>query len=256
MKRLKLTLAILSIIIAFAFSTQNCLAKTITKEIIVQTKDSRVIKASLSYVKINGVKKYPTVLLLHSLGASSGEWGKLIPFLNNAGYAVIAMDLRGHGKSIYTADFKQRSWPYFTTKSYEKYPSDALALLNQAAKTSKLVSLDNLAIVGADIGANTAIIIAKELPKKPKALVLISPSVSFKGLYTPIALVEMGHVPILSMVSQKDRYSLEEQMKLSKYAQGGFYAQNYPNGGMGMLMLKVNPAMAEDITRWLIKYLK
>lgn len=256
MKRIKNILVFILAIFTFISASQNAYCKTIKKDIEVQTKDARVIKATLSYVKIDGIKKYPTVVLLHSLGYSSEDWGNLIPDLNNAGYAVIAIDLRGHGKSIYDTGFHQRSWEYFKPKAYQKIPSDVVAVLNQAQKQSKKVSLDNMAIVGADIGANTAVLVSKDLKKKPKTLVLISPTTSFKGLYIPIALADMGNVPVLTMVSQKDRYCLQEQKSLSKFAQGGFYAKNYPNGGMGMMMIKVNPSMSQDITKWIIRYLK
>lgn len=254
---MKLTKKILILLFVFIFaSTISASCKVIKKDIEFQTKDLRILKATLSYEKIEGIKKYPTVLLLHSLGYSSADWGNLITDLNNAGYAVIAMDFRGHGKSIYNSTFHKRAWVYFTNKTYQKFPSDALSILYEAQKQSKLVSLDNLAIVGADIGANTAILISKELKKKPKTLVLISPTITFKGLYTPLAMVDMDNVPVLSMVSSKDRYCLQEQQKLSKFSQGGFYAKNYPYGGMGMMMIKINPTMSQDITRWILKYLK
>lgn len=249
-------IVLLLVIFIFASST-NTYCKVIKKDIEFQTKDSRVIKASISYTQIAGVKKYPTVVLLHSLGYSSANWGNLIPDLNNAGYAVVAIDFRGHGKSIYNSQFQKRSWVYFKQKTYLKFPNDVMQMLKQVQTQIKLVSLDNMAIVGADIGANTAILVAKQLPQKqkPKTMVLISPTTNFKGLYTPLIMTDLD-MPMLSMVSNKDQYCLDEQKKLAKFSQGGFYAQNYPNGGMGMMMLKVNPAMSQDIVRWIIKYLK
>lgn len=229
--------------------------KTVTKIIEVQTKDARIIKATLSY-KNDAKQKYPTVVLLHSLGYTSEHWCDLISRLTNAGYAVIAVDFRGHGKSVYDASFKVKSWAYFNDKIYQKFPSDVLAVLNQAQKESKKISMDNMAIVGADIGANTAVLVSKDLKKKPKTLVLISPSTTFKGLYLPITLAEIGKVPILSIVSQQDKYSLKEQKNLAKYAQGGFYAQNYPTGGMGMMMMTTNPTMSKDIVDWIKRFLK
>lgn len=248
----KIILLVFILIFSSALAAQ---CKVIKKEIQIQTKDSRIIKATLSYAKIEGKKKYPTVLLLHSLGYSSENWGSLINDLNNAGYAVIAMDFRGHGKSVYDATFHQKSWTYFTPKAYLKFPSDVTAMLNETQKESKKVSLDNMAIIGADIGANTAILVSKGLKKKPKTLVLISPSLTFKGLYIPVAMAEMGGIPILSMASRKDTYSIQQQAELAKFSQGGFYAQNYPYGGMGMLMLGVNPSMSKDITKWVQRYL-
>jgi len=247
---------LLLVIFIFA-STTNAYCKVIKKDIEVQTKDLRVLKASVSYVKIDGLKKYPTVVLLHSLGYSSEDWGNLIPELNNAGYAVIAVDFRGHGKSIYNSSFQKRSWVYFKPKTYLRFPNDVMQILKQAQTDIKIVSLENMAIIGADIGANTAILVAKQLPQKqkPKTLVLISPTLSFKGLYIPLAMTDV-QMPILSMVSKKDAYCIQEQKKMSKFSQGGFYAQNYPNGGMGMLMLKSNPSMSQDIVKWIIRYLK
>lgn len=231
-------------------------AKTnvVKKDVEVQTKDARIIKATISYVDIKGLKKYPAVLLLHSIGYSSNDWGSLITEINNAGYAVIAMDLRGHGKSIYTADFKQKDWSYFTNKTFQRYPGDVVALVNQVQNQVKNLDFNNYAIVGADVGANTAILATKDLKKKPKTIILISATTSFKGLYIPIAMTNVN-VPILSMASKKDRYCIAQQRELAKFAQGGFYAQDYPQGGMGMLMLKANPSMSQDIVKWLIKYL-
>lgn len=241
------------IIFTFALTGQNAYCKAIKKDIQIQTKDKRVIKATISYEK-RDVKQYPTVILLHSLGYSSENWGDLPELLNKAGYLVIAMDFRGHGKSIYDGSLKRKPWVYFTTKAFARFPSDVEAVLTQAQKDCKEVSLKNYAIVGADIGANTAVLVAQEMKTKPKTLVLISPSTSFKGLYIPIALAQIGQIPILTMVSDKDNFSMQEQKSLSKFAQGGYYARNYPQGGMGMLMIKSNPMMTVDIAKWLLKY--
>lgn len=256
MKIIKERLIFILALFVLMGTSQSAYCKIVKKAIEVKTKDSKIIKATLSYVKIEGIAKYPTVVLLHSLGYSSEDWGNLIPDLTNAGYAVIAIDLRGHGQSIYNGSFQKIPWVYFQPKTYQKIPSDVVAILKETQNQSKKVSLDNMAIVGADIGANAAVLVAKELNKKPKTLVLISPTTSFKGLYIPIAMAEMGNIPILSMVSTQDKYCIQQQKELAKFSQGGFYAKNYPQGGMGMMMLKSNPSMSQDITRWIIKYLK
>ncbi len=251
MKLIKNIILFTLIIFIFTGATQKAYCKTSKIDIEVETKDAHIMKATLSYIKIKDKKKYPTIVLLHSLGYSSEDWGNLIPDLNNAGYAVLAIDLRGHGKSIYNAKFQIKSWTYFTAKTYQKFPTDVVAVLKQAQKQSKKIDFTNWAIVGADIGANTAILATKAFYPKPKAMVLISPSMDFKGLYVPIVMTEIGTMPILSMVSLQDDYSVQEQKKLSKFAQGAFYAKNYTTGGMGMMMLTTNPGMSKDITGWL-----
>ena len=156
---------------------------------------------------------------------------------------------------MFTAKLFIKKVGYFTKKNYEKMPEDVNLILEQVKKNYKNINLNNMAIVGADIGANIAIIAAKDMKKKPVTMILICPTRTFKGLYTPIALTDLN-IPILTMASLKDSYSLDEQKQLAKFAQGGFYAQNYPEGGMGMLMLKANPEMSQDITKWIVKWLK
>lgn len=250
---MKFIKGIVFFLIFFIFANCAAYCKNVSTEVQIQTKDSRIIKATVSYSPIAGLKKYPTVVLLHSLGYSSQDWGNLIPYFNSAGYAVVAVDLRGHGKSIYDGNFKQKTWDYFTVKTYAKFPSDVEAILAEVPKQVKVVSMDNMAMVGADIGANTAVLVSKDLKKKPKTLVLISPITSFKGLYIPLAMTSLN-MPILAMASTQDRYCIQQQGELAKFAQGGFYAQNYPNGGMGMIMISVNPSMAADIVKWVARY--
>lgn len=255
MKKIKkFSVFILSIMVILIFA-QFADCKQIKKDVEFHTKDSRIIKAKIIYEQSASQKQLPTVLLLHSIGYSSEDWGGLIATLNKAGFAVIAMDLRGHGQSVYDTNFHKKSWPYFTNKTYQKFPSDVLGILSQTQQQVKNLNLKNMAIVGADLGANSAVLAAVKMKIKPKTMVLISPLVTFKGLYIPVVLTNLN-MPILTMTSKKDRISLASQKTLAKFSQGGFYAQNYPNGGMGMLMIKVNPSMASDITKWISKYLK
>ncbi len=83
-----------------------------------------------------------------SLGYSSENWGDLPELLNRAGYLVIAMDFRGHGKSIYDGSLKRKPWVYFTTKAFARFPADVEAVLAQSQKDCKEVFFKNYAIVG------------------------------------------------------------------------------------------------------------
>jgi len=65
------------------------------------------------------------VCLVHGLGEHSGRYAHLAAFLNQAGYALLAFDLRGHGKSE-----GQRGH----APSYEALMEDVSHLLEEAAK--------------------------------------------------------------------------------------------------------------------------
>jgi pimeloyl-ACP methyl ester carboxylesterase len=83
-----------------------------------------------------------TVLLLHGGLGHSGNWGYQVPALTRAGYHVVVIDSRGHGRS--TRDAR----PY----SYELLASDVLAVMDGAV-------LDKAALVGWSDGACTALIL-------------------------------------------------------------------------------------------------
>lgn len=223
----------------------------------VETKDKKgfVLKAYLSYPKTR-MDRYPVVILLHSLGDSYMSFSGLEKKLNYAGFAVLGLDFRGHGRSVYTKSLRQRAWQYFHNDTYAMFPSDVITVMQVAKTKNKRLDFSDYAIVGSDIGANTAVLVAKSLPVKPKALVLFSPSMSIKGLYIPVAMTEIGLAPILAIASSTDRYSINEQKKLAKFAQGNFDALNMPKGGMGMSLLKGYPELEYQITYWLKPYFK
>lgn len=221
----------------------------------VTTSDNHLINAYLSYPK-NKQKGFPTVILLHSIGRNSKPFIPLQRDLNNEGYAVLRVDFRGHGKSVYDKSLRQRSWITYKNSDFEKYPKDVIEVIEKIKKETKKANLDNYVILGSDIGANTAVLIAKELQAKPKALVLISPQMTFKGLYIPVALTEIGKTPILAISSKTNNRFMQEQEKLSRFAQGTFDVLNVEKGGADMFVFKQYPEMQPQVIDWIKQYLK
>ena len=141
-------------------------------------------------------------------------------------------------------------------KHYENFDDYAKAMIQAIEKETKKANFNNYAIIGGDIGANTAVLVAKKLQVKPKALVLLSPSMTFKSLYIPVALTEIGTTPILALASKIDGYAIKEQEKLVKFAQGTFDVCNVESGSGGMLLLKQHPEILDTILNWTIQYFK
>ena len=221
----------------------------------VTTSDEHLINAYLSYPKTKQ-KGYPTVILLHSIGRNAKPWVSLQRILNNEGYAVLRLDFRGHGKSVYDKSFHQRSWISYKHEDFAKYPKDVIEVIDKIQKETKKANFKNYVILGSDIGANTAVLVAKELPDKPKALVLISPQMTFKGLYIPIAMTEIGTTPILAITSKTNNRFLREQEKLSRFAQGTFDIYNLESGGADMFIFKQFPETEQIVIDWIKQYLK
>lgn len=66
------------------------------QEIALQTADN--IRISASFFPASTADA-PVILMLHGNGASRSQFRSHIPWLNDAGYAAMAIDFRGHGES-------------------------------------------------------------------------------------------------------------------------------------------------------------
>lgn len=259
----KFLVAILTLMFVFSAQTVFAAQTKTTKvkkpyterEFSVQTKDGHLIRSYLSYPKTK-LKGYPTIVMLHALGYNSSYWISLQKKFNAKGYAVLRIDLRGHGKSVYDKSFHQRSWRAFKNKDFEQYPNDVVQTIQYVQKQTNKPSFVNYAIVGSDIGANTAVIVARKMKIKPKALVLLAPSLEFKGLYIPVVLTELGKTPILALASKTDNYYMDQQIRLARFAQGTFDVANADSGNSGMLILKQHPEYQAAIVSWTEQYFR
>lgn len=108
------------------------------------------------YIDHNGARIWyatygegPPVILLHGGLGHSGNWGYQVPALVKAGYRVVLIDSRGHGRS--TRD----SRPY----SYELMASDVLAVMD-------VLRLEKAAFIGWSDGACIALIVGMQAPER------------------------------------------------------------------------------------------
>lgn len=252
MKRFLLILTFFLIFINIA----NAKTLTIKKEILVPSLDGFGVKATIEYPKIKAKKQYSTVVLLHSLGYNSQWWGELPQDLLDQGYAVIKIDLRGHGKSIYNSKLVRTSWKNMTNSSFAKYPDDVVAVLNQIKKdNTKKEFFKDWAIIGSDIGGNTAILVADKIEYKPKTIVLLSPTVDIRGLYVPVKLANLTMVDFLSISGTGDTAGVKSQEYLKKFAQAEFATYISESKSNGLLMFKHDTSLVKIITSWLTTYL-
>ncbi|WP_421760396.1 alpha/beta fold hydrolase [Devosia sp.] len=115
----------------------------------------------------------PAVVLLHGGLGNAGNWGFQVPALVAAGYQVIVIDSRGHGRS--TRDDQ----PY----SYELMGSDVLTVLDE-------VRVQRAAIVGWSDGACVGLILARQVPERISGVLFFAcnmdPSGTLPFVLTPV----------------------------------------------------------------------
>ena len=113
------------------------------------------------------------VILLHGGLGHSGNWGYQIPALVSAGYRVILIDSRGHGRS--TRDAR----PY----RYELMASDVSTVMNG-------LHLAKASLVGWSDGACTALVLASKAPAQVAGVFFfgcnMDPSGTKEFVFTPI----------------------------------------------------------------------
>ena len=126
----RIVLIILAFFLLFINTSVEAAQSFMKKEISAVAEDGFNIKATLSYPKVKSQKEFSTVILLHSLGYNSQWWSNLPQELLNKGYAVLAIDLRGHGESVYNAKLSKVSWKNIKNSGYAKYPNDIIAVID------------------------------------------------------------------------------------------------------------------------------
>lgn len=254
---MKRTIFIILTLFLFFINTSVEAAPAITKkEMKVVAKDGFNISATLTYPKNKTQKEFQTVVLLHSLGYNSQWWGDLPKELLEKGYAVLAIDLRGHGESVYNKKLAKVSWKNMKNIAYAKYPDDVLAVINAVKEeNTQRIFFNNWAIVGADIGASAGVIAADKFSPDPKTIVMISPVVKTKDIYIPISIAHLENVDILSISGTDDSDSVVAATYLSRFAQNEFMTFTSESKSTGMLMLKNDPELSKLISEWIFEYL-
>ena len=163
-----------------------------SKEITIKTTDGLALMAT--YYPSRLEKDAVPVILLHAAKGTRGDFEPLAKMLQRAGNAVIAPDLRGHGDSV-----AGRA----TDRGRDLRPADLVAMVEldvEAVKNFLMqrnndgeLNIDKLCIVGVEMGSVVALNFAARDWSWPvlangkqgqdvKALVLISPEWSYKGL--------------------------------------------------------------------------
>lgn len=180
------------------------------------------------------------MVFLHAVGMNAQAYSQLFePVLE---HRVIAIDIRGHGKSnLPTDDYNRAKWP---------------ALAEDIITACDELNLKAIVFAGHSMGATLSLLIAEKRPDLVKELLLIEPVI------LPRYFNILAHIPILTLLSYTNSYvrkalarqdqfqSTDEALKLwrkrtlFKSWQDGFL-ENYAKGGLktenGSVKLSCSP---------------
>ncbi len=195
--------------------------------------------------------QYPLVILLHTLSGDRWEWKEYPRHLVAAGYAVLAIDLRGHGDSVYRGKLL-RVWRDFDKVGWQKAIDDPKHLLAHIAQQPEFnnVNVDKVAMIGGDVGANLAVNYASQHQNQVEALVLLSPGLEYYGIQTFEPMTHYENA-VFYAASQEDNYAAQSAQRLYKFTFGKKKIQIFKGIGHGVDMLHNNPDLAKEIIAWL-----
>jgi pimeloyl-ACP methyl ester carboxylesterase len=115
----------------------------------------------------------PVALLLHGYGEDHTVWAPLRERLLQRGWAVLALDLRGHGQSLTRGAATIRPQESWRTDS-QQFPLDLQPALDYLRTRPRLDS-NRIAVIGFDVGAQLALI-ASERFREVSTAVAIDPN--------------------------------------------------------------------------------
>lgn len=209
------------------------------------------LRLALTYYPGDQGKETVPIVLLHMWKQSRADYKDLAVYLQSQGYAVVVPDLRGHGQSTHfkgarrdselrAATMPMRQFGAMVTQDM-KAVKDFLWEENDAGR----LNLDKLCVVGAEMGASVALEFAGfdavgydygrlyygplKLGGFVKALVLISPEWTFKGLsLRQVASIRrvQRDLAVLILVGKKDTRALKNAKRVND-----FFERYHPEPG-------------------------
>ena len=209
------------------------------------TRDKFILVGDL-YLASEETRK-PLIVLLHSFSLNAQAWKDMAQNLRLKGYNVLAMDLRGHGRSVYNEQLKLKSRFYYKNDTWAKLPKDVIDSIKYVKAHYPKINCDDIVIVGADIGASAGAVAAMSLKKVPQKMILISPMLEFKGIRMPVRSTKFADTKIFMVLAKTDRILMNFSTNTPAVV------KHYPIGGPGNQLLRANKDAYDDVINFIIK---
>ncbi len=181
------------------------------------------------------------VVFVHMNGRSKEDWAGVAQTCWEGGAYVLTFDLRGMGGNIPAGTVAAA----LTPDDYQKMLGDVRA----AVELLKSKGVTNVALVGAELGANLVINVAAD-DASIVDVVLISPGFDYKGIIATDAIKRYGARPIYMVGAEDDMYGLQSIARFDADATGPKQITVFPSGGKGTKLLIKQPELEGTLVGW------
>lgn len=216
------------------------------------------------------------VLCLHMMPATRISWLPLSRALNEAGFATLAIDLRGHGGSTTFLDDKillrahgasakpseesgsagserrlslKLNYENFTDAEHQASRLDVDAAVNFLK--SKGFNEGAIAFVGASIGANLSLDALSRYSSTKKAI-LLSPGLDYRGVKTEPAMKNLSaSQKVWIVAAEEDQYSADSSIKLQQLRKETATVTVFAGSDHGTNLFNSQPILIPEIVKFL-----
>ena len=242
--------------LALLFLTSGTLAHAAAPETVTfETNDGFTLTADLW--PATDVQA-PVAILLHQFNKDRTSFGKLVPALQQEGFAVLALDQRGQGASTRQKDAGGEHTLHVRSLGQDQVgamieagPADvtaAVAFLKQRG-----LAADRIVLVGASYGCTVSLLTAAK-DKSVRGVALLSPGTSYFGVDT---LAAAKHYPgaLFAIAAEDDPVTVApgSAREIVSAHEGPEELLIYPKGGHGVALLEAHPELAAQIAAFLKK---
>jgi len=164
--------------------------------------------------------------------------------------AILNLDLRGHGRSVWKGR-TAISFDSMSNEEFRKIPGDVAALVAHLSQDTTLtVDWNNITVIGASIGANSAALLTTQLTGI-RRIVLLSPGLSYRGL-EPEAALRAFTGKVLVYSSKGDEYSRDSSQKLAETTKTQVTLKWFGADQHGTDIINEDPAAMADLVTWIL----
>ena len=184
------------------------------------------------------------LLLLHMMPATRSSWREFAGLMQQRGWQVLAIDLRGHGESEGGPD----GYKDFSDTEHQSSRLDVEA----AAAWLQSKGVTALALAGASIGANLALQYLAAHPEA-RAAVLLSPGLDYRGVTTEDATRSLRPTQRVLYVAAKDDAASADAVATLGAAtpqEVDWEVNVFPEGGHGTTLFERKPELLPIVVDW------
>ncbi|MCZ6681861.1 MAG: alpha/beta fold hydrolase [Planctomycetota bacterium] len=192
-----------------------------------ETSDGVKIVADYYPPRIVGRKKAPVAILVHMYPADRTSWEPLVPRLIDAGFAVLAYDIRGTGDSVepaamkLPAKYKNRDKAHFNDAWRDAEAAKKWLGTQPGCDTSRV------AMIGASIGCSISLSYGGR-DDDVNAIVCLSPGTDYMGVDSIVDIKKCGKKAVLLLSPESEYDAVKSLVEASG---GAAKSRKYPGTG-------------------------